>query len=127
MKAIVVEIRDKLAAVLSDDGGMYRIKNNNFTVGQVIEMKKQLPRNIRKVVAWAASAAAVLLVCATSAWAYYTPYSYVSLDVNPSIEFSLNRFNIVLSAKGVNSDGEEILSGLHIGSLKNMHIQMPSR
>lgn len=123
MKAIVVEIRDKLAAVLSDDGGMYRIRNNNFTVGQVIDMKKQLPRNIRKVVAWAASAAAVLLVCATSAWAYYTPYSYVSLDVNPSIEFSLNRFNIVLSAKGVNSDGEEILSGLHIGSLKNMHIR----
>lgn len=123
MKAIVVEIRDALAAVLSDDGSMYRVKNNKYTVGQVIEMKKQIPRNIRKVVAWAASAAAVLLVCATSAWAYYTPYSYVSLDVNPSIEFSLNRFNIVLSAKGVNSDGEEILSGLHIGSLKNMHIQ----
>lgn len=123
MKALVVEIRDSLAAVLTDDGSMYRIENKNYTAGQVIEMKKQLPRKLRKMAAWVAAAAAVLLVCGTGAWAYYTPYSYVSLDVNPSIEFSLNRFNIVLSAKGVNSDGEEILSGLHTGSLKHMHIQ----
>ncbi len=121
MKAIIVEIRNNLAAVLSDDGSMYRIQNHHYTVGQVIEMKKQLPRKLRKMVAWAAATAAFLLVCATSAWAYYTPYSYVSLDVNPSIEFTLNRFGVVLSANGVNPDGEEILSGL--GDMQNMPIQ----
>ena len=123
MKAVIVEIRDTRAAILADDGRIYRIRNDNYAVGQEIEMKKQISSKTKRALVWAASAAVLLLACTTSAWAYYTPYSYVSLDVNPSIEFSLNRFNIVLSAKGVNDDGEEILNGLHLGNLKYLPIE----
>lgn len=123
MKAVIVEIRDTRAAVLADDGRIYRIQNDHYAVGQEIEMKKQISSKAKRALVWAASAAVFVLACTTGAWAYYTPYSYVSLDVNPSIEFSLNRFNIVLSATGVNDDGEEILSGLHLGSLKHLPIE----
>jgi len=38
----------------------------------------------------------------------------VSLDVNPSVELSINTDNEVLSAKALNSDGEKILSGMDL-------------
>ncbi len=40
------------------------------------------------------------------------PVSYVSIDVNPSIELALNRFDRVVSAEAYNAEGEEILDGL---------------
>lgn len=41
-----------------------------------------------------------------------TPVSYVSIDVNPSIELGLNRFDRVVSVEAYNAEGEAILSGL---------------
>ena len=38
----------------------------------------------------------------------------VSLDVNPSVELSINTDNQVLSAKSLNSDGEKILGGMDL-------------
>lgn len=48
---------------------------------------------------------------------YRRPVSYISIDVNPSIELAVNRFDRVVSAKGYNADGEDILQ--HV-SLKNI-------
>ncbi|HSQ90424.1 anti-sigma-I factor RsgI family protein [Romboutsia sp.] len=38
------------------------------------------------------------------------PVSYVSLDINPSIELTLNKFNRVVSYQAYNSDGENLLA-----------------
>lgn len=46
-------------------------------------------------------------------WAQ-TPVSYVSIDVNPSIELGLNRFERVVTAEAYNPEGEEILQGLSL-------------
>lgn len=43
-----------------------------------------------------------------------TPVSYVSIDVNPSIELTLNRFDRVLSVAAYNEEGEEILKNLSL-------------
>lgn len=48
---------------------------------------------------------------------YSRPVSYISIDVNPSIELAVNRFDRVVSAKGYNADGEDILQ--HV-PLKNI-------
>lgn len=45
------------------------------------------------------------------------PVSYISIDVNPSIELGINRFGKVVSAAAYNKDGEDILQQL---SLKNI-------
>lgn len=42
------------------------------------------------------------------------PVSYVSIDVNPSIELELNRMDRVISAKAYNEDGEKVLEGLSL-------------
>lgn len=60
----------------------------------------------------------VLLLSGTGSYALYSrPVSYISIDVNPSIELAVNRFDRVVSAKGYNADGEDILQ--HV-SLKNI-------
>lgn len=123
MKAVVVEIRDGFAAVLSDDGRIVKVKNQNYVIGQVIVTKEAVKRKLRFIPA--AAAAAAVLICGTAgagAYTYYTPYSYVSLDVNPSIEYSLNRFDRVLEVTGVNDDGEEIVRELKLDSLSNKKI-----
>lgn len=47
-----------------------------------------------------------------------TPVSYVSIDVNPSIELALNRYERVVSAKAYNEDGTVVLSGLKVNGMR---------
>ena len=75
----------------------------------------------------AACVACVLGMTGVGAYAYYTPTSYVSLDVNPSIEYSLNVFDRVLSVKGVNDDGENILEDIGQIKIKNESIDKAIR
>lgn len=42
-------------------------------------------------------------------YAYYTPTSTVTININPSIEFKLNRWSRVLTSSPLNSDGEKVL------------------
>ena len=117
MKAVIVDIKDNVAAMLSEDGRVSKVKNKNYAIGQEIVL-----RNKNKYLKLAASAAAALMLFATPAWAYLTPYSYVSLDVNPSFEFSINRFDRVLEVKAVNDDGEAVVEKISVAELKNKEI-----
>lgn len=116
MKAVVVEIRGRHAAALSDEGCIIKVRNKNYGIGQVIEMNRQIFRKPAKTVAMTAAAAAIVLTFGVTAWAYCTPYSYVSLDVNPSIEYSVNRFGRVLNAEAVDEDGGKILKNLKLNN-----------
>lgn len=117
MKAVIVEIKGSVAAVLSEDGIVSKVRNKNYTVGQEIIIK-----NNSKYIKLAASAAAALILFVTPAWAYLTPYSYVSLDINPSFEFSVNRFDRVLEVRAVNGDGEKVVENIGVSELKNKGI-----
>ncbi|TWH78110.1 anti-sigma-I factor RsgI family protein [Sedimentibacter saalensis] len=117
MKAVIVEIKGSNAAVLSEDGRISQVKNRNYKIGQEISMSNN------SYAKWALTAAAAMLLFVTPAWAYMTPYSYVSLDVNPSFEFSINRFDRVLEVKAVNGDAEEMVKEMNIAGLKNKEIK----
>jgi len=119
MKAIIVEVKGKHAAVLTDGGVVSKIKNRNYYIGQEIVIKN----NSNKLIRMTAAAAAAIMIFVTPAWAYYTPYSYVSIDVNPSFEFYINRFDRVLTVKGFNDDGRELSKNISIDGLKNKEIQ----
>ena len=45
------------------------------------------------------------------------PYGVVSLDVNPSLEYTINRFDYVLKVEGVNEDGRELLDQMDSSKL----------
>lgn len=114
MKAVILEIRGTFAAALSDDGRVIRVVNRNYAIGQVIQLKKVSFSIHKKVAALTAAVAMLVGMFGVTAWAYCTPYSYVSLDVNPSIEYSVNRFSMVVSVRAVDSDADAILSELKL-------------
>ena len=71
---------------------------------------------------YAAAAAACLLIMLTISGCriYATPVATISLDVNPSLELSVNRFDRVIAATAFNEDAHAILSST---KLKHMHYQ----
>jgi len=123
MKGIVVEINNHTAAVLSDEGCIVKVSNSNYQIGQEVEISMKKQFKFKKIFAFASAAACILVAFGISAYAYNTPYTYVSLDVNPSIEYSVNRFERVLSVKGVNDDGTEIINGIELDNLENKSIE----
>ncbi len=113
MKGIVLETNDKKAAVLFDNGSISTIKNNQYEIGQVINMNNKF-----NFIAKAGSIAAALVITTATGYAYTTPSTYVSLDVNPSIEYKLNAFDRVISVVAVNEDGEKIVNELDVNNEK---------
>jgi hypothetical protein len=122
MKSVVVEIKNDIAAVLSDDGSIVKVKNKNYVIGQVIEMKTNKIHFSKKAAICVATLAIMLLGSGAGVWAYTSPYSYVSLDVNPSIEYTVNRFDRVIDVEAVNEDGQAILDQMD-SSLVNASLE----
>ncbi len=73
--------------------------------------KKSLPLRYKLV---PASALCALLLLSGL---YLTPVAYISIDINPSIELSLNAFDIVIKAQAINADGQDILSSVNLKNL----------
>lgn len=46
--------------------------------------------------------------------AYSTETAYVGIDLNPSLELALNRFDIVVSVTALNEDAQQVLDGLSL-------------
>ena len=45
---------------------------------------------------------------------YFTPSAIISIDINPSIELSINRFDRVVAVNGYNADGVDFASSLNV-------------
>lgn len=56
----------------------------------------------------------VLLLGAAGYFTYTTPVAAISLDINPSIELTVNRFDRVIAATGYNADGEQVVAALDL-------------
>lgn len=72
-------------------------------------------RPVRPAMRLAAALAAIVVLAvsgAVSYGVYAAPAAFIDLDVNPSIELTLNRFGRVLSAQAYNDDGAALLEEL---------------
>ena len=126
MKAVVLDITGKGATVMTHEGDIIGIRNKGYDIGQEIEIKSAGNKAFAKVyriapILSAIAAAAVLIF--TGVRTYFNPYGTVSLDINPSIEYTINRFDRVLEVNGVNEDGSDILSQINKDSLINKDIE----
>ena len=116
MKAVVLETRDREAAVLVNDGTV-RIVRGTYNVGDIIDYRLR-PRFVQ----WIAAAAAMVVLVGGSATMWidrnYVTYAEVSLDVNPSIVYSLNKRDRVLSVRAANEEAESIVAELEQGGIR---------
>lgn len=124
MRAVVVEIKGKQAAVLKTDGTFDKIPNKGYQVGDTIEVgsNSRIIAFSNRATRLVAAAAAVLLLVSGGV-GYNTmavqAYSYVSVDVNPSIEYAVNRLNRVVDVEALNEDAASIVSELKAEGIKN--------
>lgn len=77
------------------------------------QQRKQSRFKTRSIPKLAAAFVCLLLILGTGGYAVYQkPVSYISIDVNPSIELSINRFGRVVSVSAYNKEGQMILNEL---------------
>lgn len=67
---------------------------------------------VRNKIAFACSLSILFLGFGTYTY-IKLPVAYVSLDINPSIELSVNRFNNVVSTSALNKDGQILLNDIN--------------
>lgn len=63
---------------------------------------------------YAAACACLLLLLLGGRWLYFTPTAEISMDINPSIELSVNRFDRVIAVTAFNEDGQELSRELDV-------------
>jgi hypothetical protein len=120
MRAVVVDIKGNKAVGLTPNGAFVKIKN---TGKLVIGCEVDLPTGVIKFngfVKAASIAAALILVLGLGLFAYNTPYSYIDIDINPSIEVTVNVFNRIIDIKALNTDGNKIVNNV---SIKNREVK----
>ncbi len=121
MKAVIVDLKDSNAVILRDDGRFEKIKNKNYSIGQEITLQSQMLHFPKQAVVAASAALAITACGGLGTYTWSNPISYVSLDINPSIAYSLNEFNRVIAVNGMNEEGSAVVDAIG-DSLKNTDI-----
>lgn len=71
---------------------------------------KRITAAITAAAAVAAAACLVLIALASGGgYVFFTPTAYISIDINPSLELGINRFDRIVSVEGYNAEAEELL------------------
>lgn len=121
----VIDMDEKTAIVMTDDFAFLNVeKTPEMAIGvkvkvlesDIIEPKRELRRYL-PVAAVAACFAIVLsfvLMFINGNTARKDIYAYVGIDINPSIELSINYNNRIAEAKALNRDAETVLNELEL-------------
>lgn len=126
MKAVVVEIKNGKAAVLAPDGAINFIKNNNYSPGQYLDtdtapLSVRTTKYIRTHYKMLAAAAAAFIISGSLFAADGYAYSRMTLDINPSFEYTLNPFDKVIDVTAYNDDAAGFID--RMATVKGMSIE----
>lgn len=86
-----------------------REKTGNYTAPE----PRRRSEGFRRL-APALACAALLVVGLSGYQAYFTPTSAISIDINPSVELEINRFDRVITVEGLNDDGTALAAELNV-------------
>lgn len=109
-----MENKEKLKAAFDQVHAGDALKSNtkNYLFEHVYK-KGHVPRTFLR--RFAVSAACSLLVFLSGgSYLFFTPTAFISVDVNPSLELGINRFDRVVSITGYNEDGQNLADNLSI-------------
>ncbi|MDD4751847.1 MAG: hypothetical protein PHT78_01135, partial [Desulfitobacteriaceae bacterium] len=127
-KAVVMEITDNEMILLTQDG-CFVSRKVVFPVPQIgTEIPIESEKRKSRFMPYAVLVAAVLFLTffAGRLWHQFsgTPtlgaaVSFVTIDINPSVELGIDANDSVISAEGLNADGEKILQGKDLNGQKS--------
>ncbi|MFC0214531.1 anti-sigma factor domain-containing protein [Paenibacillus chartarius] len=119
-KGIVMEMSARHMVVMTQEGGFHKLPRDGRTceVGEeILFAEPAAARKVPPMAKWTGMAAAVVMCIAlitglTSFTAKSEVVAYVSMDINPSVEFAIDAAEKVLELKGLNADGAALITGI---------------
>jgi hypothetical protein len=87
-------------------------------VGSITPAAARKRRPVGRIVTLLAACLTVIALGVGGYTAYATPVAYIQVEVNPSVELGVNRFDRVVQARGLNSDGQVLLGNVHVEGMK---------
>jgi hypothetical protein len=116
MKGVVLDIVNKKALILQEDGTVASISNHGYRIGDEIVFRKVSTPHLNWVAALAAS---FILLFTVTIYAYYAPAAYISIDVNPSVELTINAFSRVIHVQAMDEPSQLLTNAL---DLRNRYV-----
>lgn len=130
-KAVVLEIKEEYAAVLTEEGFVQKIRNNAYAVGQEIDLEEisaqiEERQNVKsRFAGWyrGIAAAAAVFILSGSGFYYASEnvfaYSTVTVTTDEaSLELTLNKKDEVVAVKALDEASEETASALQISAMR---------
>ena len=130
-KAVVLEIKEEYAAVLTEEGIVQKIRNNAYAVGREIDLEEisaqiEERQNVKsRFAGWyrGIAAAAAVFILSGSGFYYASEnvfaYSTVTVTTDEaSLELTLNKKDEVVAVKALDEESEETASALQISAMK---------
>ena len=118
MKAVVMHREGEYVYALCDDGVVRKVRRTG-DVGDTFEYRPQTTTFPARWLRRAAAVATVFVLLVTLGVlelnSSVRDFSYVTLDVNPSFEYVLNRRGRVLRVEALNEDAERLMGSLKQG------------
>ena len=116
MRAVILEVRGRSAAAMTENGGVEKVP---ALPGWETGLEVLLPAAPKKhPLARLYGGIAACAACLCMVWgiyAYLSPVLYVDVSINPAVHLSVNRFGKVVGAEGLNTDGQTLLLDVETG------------
>ena len=122
-KGSILELNNKKAVVMTDKCDFITIKRTpDMFLGQQLTFKETSEAMFCKTnrYLWKVAGLAAVFVLALFSVLYFqvfypvSVYAYIDLDINPSMEFSVDKYSKVLEVKALNSDAQKLLKDLDL-------------
>lgn len=98
--------------IKADEG--LKERTQAFLAGQTWDYSHTRAEKRRRPAYTLAACACLLLVLLGGHWLYFTPTAEISIDINPSIELGINRFDRVVCVSAFNEDGHALADTLDV-------------
>lgn len=110
---IVFSIEKDKSIIMECGGRFIEVKTNKaWKKGDIVQIENK--RHINKVFYYVAACILFMFLGISSFQIYFQQTTLISIDVNPSIEIGLNRFDRVIYINGMNDEGDKILKLIDI-------------
>lgn len=89
-------------------------KTRAYLHGEMRRQSTPRPRKQTRLAAVLASLLVFVLAGGGMGYLYFTPAAYIDLDVNPSLELTVNRFGRVIASAAYNDEASQVLSATSV-------------
>jgi len=119
-RGVVMSIQKQHLVVMTADGQFVKVPNSGSTqLGEEISFEEEYKsrRRFSEQARYLTGAAAIVLVLGVSILMMamrdtHAVVAYLSMDINPSVEFGVDKGELVQELRALNKDGEKIIEGI---------------